>query len=247
LRSTWISSAAQGPKVRRLPAGGRRIRNSSTAPNQQRLASSEMSLIGRRRCDQSSRNLCLGSPVRQEVRVRRLGRATNSATAPCDRIPLADWVGGSSCLDARSAGSRFSARSVLLRLPVSTSLVQPLATAVAKGSTTIREAFEGLRRSGTATNDTAFANRRHRRAALFAAGNCQDTVGEPVRSGRNRWFVASPLEGSGFELVWGFSCQVVPFGLLPVLCSERKAVLRPVACDRVPGARGRGPGTETLA
>ena len=154
-----------------------------------------MSLIGRRRCDQSSRNLCLGSPVRQEVRVRRLGRATNSATAPCDRIPLADWVGGSSCLDARSAGSRFSARSVLLRLPVSTSLVQPLATAVAKGSTTIREAFEGLRRSGTATNDTAFANRRHRRAALFAAGNCQDTVGEPVRSGRNRWFVDSPLVG----------------------------------------------------
>ena len=30
----------------------------------------------------------------------------------------------------------------------------------------------------------------------------------------------SPLEGDGFELVWGFSCQVVIFGLLPVLCSE---------------------------
>src|SRR6516162_3654600 len=69
-----------------------------------------MSLIDRRQCDQSSRNLCLGSPVRQEVRVRRLGRATNSATAPCDGIPLADWVGGSSCLDAQSAGTRFSAR-----------------------------------------------------------------------------------------------------------------------------------------
>jgi hypothetical protein len=24
----------------------------------------------------------------------------------------------------------------------------------------------------------------------------------------------SPVEGSGFELVWGFSCQVVVFGLL---------------------------------
>ncbi len=24
----------------------------------------------------------------------------------------------------------------------------------------------------------------------------------------------SPLEGAGFELVWGFSCQVVVFGLL---------------------------------
>ena len=32
-----------------------------------------------------------------------------------------------------------------------------------------------------------------------AAGNCQDTVGEPVRSGRNRWFVDSLLEGNGFE------------------------------------------------
>jgi hypothetical protein len=34
-----------------------------------------------------------------------------------------------------------------------------------------------------------------------AAGNCQDTVGEPVRSGRNRWFLDSPLEGDGFELL----------------------------------------------
>jgi hypothetical protein len=32
----------------------------------------------------------------------------------------------------------------------------------------------------------------------------------------------SPLEGTGFEPVWGFSCQVVVFGLLPVLCSERE-------------------------
>src|ERR1700746_625270 len=30
----------------------------------------------------------------------------------------------------------------------------------------------------------------------------------------------SPLEGDGFEPVWGFSCQVVIFGLLRVLCSE---------------------------
>jgi len=32
----------------------------------------------------------------------------------------------------------------------------------------------------------------------------------------------SPVEGTGFELVWGFPCQVVVFGLLPVLCSERE-------------------------
>src|SRR5438045_7102722 len=30
------------------------------------------------------------------------------------------------------------------------------------------------------------------------------------------------LEEAGFELVWGFSCQVVIFGLLSVLCSERE-------------------------
>jgi hypothetical protein len=30
----------------------------------------------------------------------------------------------------------------------------------------------------------------------------------------------SPVEEAGFEPVWGFSCQVVIFGLLPVLCSE---------------------------
>jgi hypothetical protein len=36
-------------------------------------------------------------------------------------------------------------------------------------------------------------------------------------------------------------CQVVFFGLLPVLCSELEgAVLHPVAYDQVPGARGMG-------
>src|SRR4029077_10130936 len=30
-------------------------------------------------------------------------------------------------------------------------------------------------------------------------------------------------EGGGFEPVWGFSCQVVIFGLLAVLCSERES------------------------
>src|SRR6267143_1460984 len=45
------------------------------------------------------------------------------------------------------------------------------------------------------------------------------------RGGRvaSRFVPDSPLEGVGFELVWGFSCQVVVFGLLPVLCSERES------------------------
>ena len=29
---------------------------------------------------------------------------------------------------------------------------------------------------------------------------------------RDRWFADSPLEEDGFELVWGFSCQVVVLG-----------------------------------
>ena len=38
----------------------------------------------------------------------------------------------------------------------------------------------------------------------------------PTASG----FTAETDEEAGFELVWGFSCQVVVFGLLTVLCSE---------------------------
>ena len=51
----------------------------------------------------------------------------------------------------------------------------------------------------------------------------KDVLSQPicVRCLGSVQFVAdSPLEGAGFELVWGFSCQVVVFGFLPVLCSE---------------------------
>jgi hypothetical protein len=57
----------------------------------------------------------------------------------------------------------------------------------------------------------------------------------------------SPLEEVGFELVWGFSCQVVVFGFSQFFVRSGKAVLHPVACDQVRGARGRGQGTETVA
>ena len=69
-----------------------------------------------------------------------------------------------------------------------------------------------------------------------------------------------PQEEAGFELVWGFSCQVVVFGFLTVFCSERErpffvqreggpkgSRVVPVAWDQVPGARGKGRGTETVA
>src|SRR3984893_17508872 len=50
------------------------------------------------------------------------------------------------------------------------------------------------------------------------------------------------------RLVWGFSCQAVVLGCADsFLFGAGKAVFRPVACNQVPGARGRGQGTETLA
>src|ERR1700720_2872412 len=49
-------------------------------------------------------------------------------------------------------------------------------------------------------------------------------------------------------LVWGFSCLAVVLGCADsFLFGAGKAVFRPVACNQVPGARGRGQGTETLA
>jgi hypothetical protein len=54
-------------------------------------------------------------------------------------------------------------------------------------------------------------------------------------------------EEQGFELVWGFSCQVVVLVCCRFFVRSGKAVLRPVACDQVRGARGRGQGTEMLA
>ena len=57
----------------------------------------------------------------------------------------------------------------------------------------------------------------------------------------------SPQEQAGFELVWGFSCQVVFSVYCQFFVRSGKAVRRPVAYDQVRGARGRGQGTETLA
>jgi hypothetical protein len=48
-----------------------------------------------------------------------------------------------------------------------------------------------------------------------ARGQCREATA-------SRFAPDSPLEEAGFELVWGFFCQVVVFGLLPVLCSERE-------------------------
>ena len=50
------------------------------------------------------------------------------------------------------------------------------------------------------------------------------------------------------DLYGAFPVERLFWVVLRVFCSEReKAVFRPVACNQVPGARGRGQGTETLA
>ena len=82
----------------------------------------------------------------------------------------------------------------------------------------------------------------HKRAMIRAdALVSAAAISSAKRFAQIEFVTDSPLEGHGFELVWGFPCQVVFFGLLPVLCSEREGgVLRPVAYDQVPGARARG-------
>ena len=49
---------------------------------------------------------------------------------------------------------------------------------------------------------------------------CGPLAGHPAPGEEVGFADDSPLEGQGFEPVWGFSCQVVVFGFLPVLCSE---------------------------
>ena len=87
--------------------------------------------------------------------------------------------------------------------------------------------------------------------SIFAASRDQ-----PISSGSNRFAAIagrtgfaqdSSLEGDGFELVWGFSCQAVVSGCCRFFVRSGRAVLRPVASDQVRGARGRGQGTETVA
>jgi SAM domain (Sterile alpha motif) len=68
--------------------------------------------------------------------------------------------------------------------------------------------------------------------------------------GRFDGFVASGLSpgGSRIRTCMGFFLSSGCFRFIASsLFGAGKAVLRPVACDQVPGARGRGQGTETLA
>ena len=86
-----------------------------------------------------------------------------------------------------------------------------------------RRVLRGGRLFGTFANPTHQAPRR-----------CTEVDRVPAR---NRKFA---------DLYGSFSVKCF-FGLLRFLVWSGKAVPRPVACDQVPGARGRGQGTEMLA
>ena len=66
---------------------------------------------------------------------------------------------------------------------------------------------------------------------------------ETVKAEEVGFAVDSPLEGDGFELVWGFSCQAVVWVVLTVFCSERERpffVPSPAIrfADRAEGVKG---------
>jgi class 3 adenylate cyclase len=81
-------------------------------------------------------------------------------------------------------------------------------------------------------------------ALLPFQNRARATVGTSVSVSRRLCTIKVCL---GFEPVWGFSCQVVVLVYSQFFVRSGKAVLHPVACDQVRGARGRGQGTETLA
>ena len=94
-----------------------------------------------------------------------------------------------------------------------------------------------------------FDERRKRRIAdqiLFvprAARRQRDrTIEQPRHLQRNRKFVDSPLEGTGFELVWGFSCQVVFWFVGGSLFGARKSFFVPSPAirfaERAEGVKG---------
>jgi hypothetical protein len=90
-----------------------------------------------------------------------------------------------------------------------------------------------------------FRSTRETGSLAYVSGHPDETDLPGGTSGR---FVPdSPLEGDGFEPVWGFSCQVVFLVCYRFFVRSETAVPRPVACDQVRGARGRGQGTETVA
>ena len=106
-------------------------------------------------------------------------------------------------------------------------------------------------RTGPARYGTRRAQRQRRRTAAILLPRLAEPIGPAISTAASeqalKFALDSPLEERRFELVWGFSCQVVVLVYCQFFVRSGKAVLRPVACGQVPGARGRGQGTETLA
>jgi hypothetical protein len=69
-----------------------------------------------------------------------------------------------------------------------------------------------------------------------------DRAHEAVGRARDRKFADSPLEGDGFEPVWGFSCQVGIFGFSGSLFGAGKPFFVPSPAirfaERAEGVKG---------
>jgi len=88
------------------------------------------------------------------------------------------------------------------------------------------------------------------RSAIFYTSDEQRKVAEETIADVNAsglWPGKVVTEVKFARLVWGFSCQVVVLVCSRFFVRSGKAVLRPVACDQIRGARGRCQGTEMLA
>ena len=197
-------------------------------------------LISRKRSEETSMP---SVPASGTCSKRSFGTAGN----PLRQAPV-------STISASASAAAACAGSLLSRISVRTSAVMNSMIAVACEAASVprNSAFIG----GSCSSGDRFVSNLpgHARTQQHTGRSANSTCHKGaflrnyfIRLERDRWFADLPLEGDGFELVWGFSCQVVVLVFAGSLFGAGKAVLRPVACDQVRGARGRGQGTETVA
>jgi hypothetical protein len=80
----------------------------------------------------------------------------------------------------------------------------------------------------------------HQGEPALALGVVRRQAAREFASPKVRFAMDSPLEGAGFELVWGFCCQVVILVCSGFFVRSGKAVHRPVACDQVSRSARKG-------
>src|SRR5437588_578745 len=100
-----------------------------------------------------------------------------------------------------------------------------------------------LRASGPLGQLPSRLSDRHARGFTSAAATCQPSEFEKARGS----FGKLAAGGKWIRTCMGLFLSSLVFVWRRFFVRSGKAVLRPVACDQVRGARGRGQGTETVA